>query len=115
MKGYDMSTNENDFAGHFHVGYNENHDLFEAYVHNPDRNTWVLREVSSSLEDLLQLCRQGGLTTFDGLNPKAVERIYQWLVVERPALEYVESMWQGSGNPPSSRGPIGFRTRVMED
>ena len=102
-----MTPEERDFTGHFHVGYDEEHGTFEAYVYDIDRDRWVLGEVSRSLEQLLEKCRQRGLEHFDGLNRAAVDRIHRWIVIDRPTLEYVEGLWGGPG--PSQRGPLGFR------
>ena len=104
-----MTTEEGDLAGHFQVGYDEDGAVFEAYVpaSTSARDGWELAEVSRSLEDLFEKCRQRGLVNFAGLTPAAINKIHRWLVVERPALEYVEGCWGSSG--PSERGPIGFR------
>lgn len=106
-----MTTEEGDLAGHFHVGYDEGNGIFEAYVHasTSARDVWELAEVSRSLEVLLKNCRQRGLVNFDGLTPEAAKKIHRWLVVERPAYDYVAGIWGGSS--PSERGPIGFRPR----
>ena len=104
-----MTTEEGELAGRFYVGYDEDRAIFKAYVHAsiPGRDVWHLAEVSRSLEELLNKCRQRGLVTFDGLTPPAINEIHRWLVVDRPTLEYVEGIWGGTG--PSERGPIGFR------
>ena len=104
-----MATEERELAGHFHLGYDERECIFEAYVSesNSAHDSWMLAEVSRSLEELLEKCRQRGLVHFDGMNQAAINRIHRWMVVERPALEYVEECWGSVG--PSKRGPIGFR------
>lgn len=106
-----MTTEEGDVAGHFHVGYDEDQAIFEAYVHSSTsgRDVWHLAEVSRSLEELLKKCRERGLVHFDGMTREAVNEVHQWLVVTRPTLEYVEGLWGSPG--PSERGPMGFRPR----
>ena len=113
MKGIAMTAAEGDPTGHFYVGYDEGNAIFKAYISAPDRDAWVLAEVSRSLEDLLKTCRQRGLVNFAGLTPAAINRIHRWLVVERPALEYVERAWGDKG--PSERGPIGFRLPIDDE
>ena len=100
----------NNFNGHFHVGYDEVSGMFKAYVYVSSRSTWSPTEVSQSLDDLLQKCRQQGLVHFDGLDQTAIDYIHQWLSVERPTLEHVESLWKGLGTPSKlgPRCPIGF-------
>ena len=107
-----MATEGDSFSGHFHIGYDDGAAIFKAYVHDPRRNAWVPAEASPSLERLFQICKQRGLTSFDGLSQSAIERIHKWLVLERPVLQYVEGLWEGSEL--SKRGPIGFRPRVEE-
>ena len=102
-----MTIEKGELAGHFHVGYDESNGIFEAYVHDLARDVWVPGEVSRSLEQLFEKCKQRGLVHFDGLTREAVNKIHRWLVVDRPTLEYVEGLWGGPG--PSHRGPIGFR------
>ena len=108
-----MTAEEGDRAGHFHIGYDEDNAIFGAYVSASDRDVWKKAEVSRSLEDLLKKCRQRGLVNFDGLTPTAANRIHRWLVVDRPALEYVEDAWGDKG--PSERGPIGFRLPIIDE
>ena len=93
----------------FWIGYNDDEALFKAYVEVSGDGRIMATEVSRSLEDLLEKCEQNESTeTLAGLDRSAIERVHMWLNVERPAIQFVESLWNGSGNP-SSRGPIGFR------
>ena len=98
-------TTEEDLAGHFFLVYDERTDIFKAYMSDSTHRLPV--EISRSLEDLLEKCKQRDLVHFDGMDQAAINRIHRWLVVERPALQYVEQCWGSIG--PSERGPIGFR------
>ena len=104
-----MTTEERDLDGHFYLGYDESAGIFEAHI--PASNSasagGTLAEVSRSLEELLKMCRERGLVHFAGMTPAAINKIHRWLVVERPALMYVEESWGSSG--PSEKGPMGFR------
>ena len=104
-----MTPEVGDLVGHFHVGYDESNSIFEAYVRvsTSAQDDVMLTAASRSLETLLKKCRQQGLVNFDGLTPEAVNKIHRWLVVERPAYDYVAGIWGGSSL--SDRGPIGFR------
>ena len=95
--------------GDFYVHYDPEPGHFQAYAWRRERNVWVLVEVSYSLDDLLQKCKKSGLTTFDGLTDAAVIRIHQWLVRDRPTVEYVEGLWDGPNSSQSSKGPMGFQ------
>ena len=104
-----MTADVRDFAGHFHVGYDDDKAISIAYVHasDSDRDFWRPAEVSPSLQELLKKCKQRGLVHFDGLTQAATDYIHRWLVVGCPVLQYVESIWEAPG--PSERGPMGFR------
>ena len=95
----------------FWIGYSEEEALFIAYIQETSDGPLRRTKVSRSLADLLRQCEQSEFTeTLVGTYGSAIiERIHRWLNVERPALEYIEDLWEGSGNP-SKRGPIGFRT-----
>ena len=62
----------NDYEGHFYVDYKPESGLFQARIFNPNRNAWVLTEVSYSLDGLLQKCKKSGLTILDGLTDAAI-------------------------------------------
>ncbi len=108
-----MTTTSGGSSGRFHVGYDERSERFKAYAHKPDRDVWTLVEESYSLEELLQKCKNRGLTVFDGLDQAAIDLIHHWLVVDRPAIQFVESLWEGSGSA-SKKGPMGFRPTLEE-
>ena len=112
LKSNDLNMGEENLAGRFDVGFDENLGLFKAYVHNPDRHNWAVTEVSHSLEELLSTCRERGLV-FDGLNKGAAEYIHHWMVVERPTFEFVKDLWEGMGQ--TKRGPVGFRPKITEE
>ena len=102
-----MTENSDERAGHFYIGLDD--DVFSAYVPSELRNnSWMRAEQSASLSDLLEKCRQRGLTTFDGLTEEAASEIHRWLTVTQPALKYVEGFWNGDTTSQSDRGPIGF-------
>ena len=102
-------TTGNDYEGRFYVDYDPKPNYFEAYAWSRERIVWSLVEVSDALEDLLQKCKKSGFTTFDGLTNAAVIRIHQWLVRDKPTVEYVESLLDGPNSGQSSKCPIGFQ------
>ena len=112
-----MDANKDDFKGHFHIGYDDSRAMFKAYAHSKHSGNWHPAALSHSLEELLQECRERGLTVLDGLTPSAIECIHQWMVIDRPTMQYVEGLWGGDGQLSAKgpmKNPIGFRSETME-
>ena len=71
-----------------------------------------MTEVSYSLAKLLETCRERGLQ-YDGMNRSAIDAVHRWLLVERPAIDFVENIWEESAS--TKRGPIAFRPRTLDE
>ena len=95
----------------FFIGYEE--DMFVAYpVSNQGTYHRSLAMYAYELEELLEQCRDAGLTQFEGLTKDAVGVIYDWLVRGQPAVQFVEGLWDEQGT--ASRR-IGFRVPKPDD
>lgn len=107
-----MTGSKNPWEGYFSLGYKPDEGLFTAHVRteDPNKNTWVLAEVSHGLDDLLSKCKARGLTHCYSVTENAITRIYRWLTVEKPSVDYVSELCKvkGIATPSPERGPIGL-------
>ena len=96
----------------FTIGFEEGKECFTAWAEGTD-GIYRRAAMSASLQGLLTQCREKGLEHFEGVDDSAIDRIYQWLTVERPVLEYIYAHWAEGSNPseygPKER-PFGFPT-----
>ena len=110
-----MTSESKGRTGRFYVSYEEDSGLFSAMAEGSDS---VLRRaaVSRSLQGLLRECEELGLEHLEGLTDSAIERIYRWMTVERPAIDYVAGLWGGSSSTVQGPGerPLGFATSQRE-
>ena len=107
-----MAASRENPDNRFSVHYQVDTGWFEAYVYVHDSAMWEPTEASRSLGDLLDSCRDRGLK-FTGMDRSAIDFVHRWLTVDRPVLEFVESMWMKRIAP--DRGPMGFNPRTQGD
>ncbi len=91
--------------GHFYIDYDEKLNVFMAKATTGNNDILGLIDTSRSLNDLLNKCRERGLTHIEGVSNPAIDEVLEWLH-QRPALEFIETLWEGESN--LLKGPIGF-------
>ena len=106
---YGVEQMDKDNHRQFCIGYRDG--LFMAFVPT-EGGIYSPTEVANRLDELLRKCKDNGLTHLVGLTEDAVVVIYEWLVKTKPAVEYVESLWQGES---SASRAIGFRLPKQDD
>ena len=90
----------------FYVHFREEQGIFLARIYNPNGRDSLPVHIAHDLEELLKKCREDGLAPFVGLTEDAIDFINDWRLRIKPALQYVENIWQGEST--ASR-TIGFR------
>ena len=96
--------------GRFVIGYEDDVDCFVAYEDVDGEGALAPIERFPSLVDLLESCREVGLTEFGGVSHEAAVQIHQWLTIDRPAAQYIEGLLAGEihlTGRPSEQGPKG--------